>query len=186
MNTLQYAVLGILSYAPFTGYQLKKIFDKSINNFWHASLSQIYKELSTLEKNGQVTSTIQEQGDRPDKRVYEITADGRKTFDDWLAHFPTKYNAPKRDEFSLRIFFGGRLQKTELKRQFERFIEEHKQFEQDLNENKKKIEEIVHSIQLSTEHENIGMFFIQRRAHLVNQTLIEWAEECLRELDGLE
>ena len=78
--SLQYAVLGLLSYRQMTGYDLKKMFDESINNFWAASLSQIYRELGALEGKGYLTSVIEPQDDRPDKRIYSITEAGRAAF----------------------------------------------------------------------------------------------------------
>ena len=180
---LQFAILGLLTYASFTGYFLSKVFDKSINNFWSASLSQIYRELGELEKKGYVTSTIEAQDDRPDKRVYQITEAGRQAFLDWLQEFPESLSSPKRDEFSLRVFFGGKLEKTELKKLFERFLAERKADEQTSIENKKKIMEIVATFKAPAETEEMGMRFIQRRKDMTNRVLIEWAEECIQELD---
>ena len=49
--SLSYAVLGLLSDRPMTGYDLKLVFDKEMNSFWPAQLSQIYRELSTLVRS---------------------------------------------------------------------------------------------------------------------------------------
>ena len=38
--SLEYAILGFLNYHPYTGYDLKKIFDTSIRHFWPADQSQ--------------------------------------------------------------------------------------------------------------------------------------------------
>ena len=43
--SLKHALLGFLSYAPMTGYDLKRYFDQSIHHFWNANLSQIYPRL---------------------------------------------------------------------------------------------------------------------------------------------
>ena len=102
--SLQYGILGLLNYAPMTGYNLKKLFDESVNNIWEASLSQIYRELGTLEKNGLVTSQIEQQDDRPDKKIYSISEEGKIAFSEWLVNFSDKFISPKRDEFMLRIF----------------------------------------------------------------------------------
>ncbi len=180
---LQYAILGILTYFPLNGYLLGKILDKAINSFWNASLSQIYRELGVLEKKGYVSSTIQEQDDRPDKRVYSITPEGQRAFDAWLVQFPESLSTPRRDEFALRIFFGGKLSRAQLKKQFERFLEERQAFAQAMVDNKKKITEIIAAFKTPGENEEIGMRFIARRAQLSNQALIQWAEECLAELE---
>ena len=56
--SLAYAILGLLTYESLTGYELKQRFDCSINYFWSAHLSQIYRELNVLEKKELVTVKI--------------------------------------------------------------------------------------------------------------------------------
>ncbi len=184
---LQYAILGILTGYPLNGYYLKKIFDGSVNYFWTASLSQIYRELVALEKKGYVISSIQEQDDRPDKRIYTITEAGRRAFQEWLINFPEVLVTPKRDEFSLRIFFGSKLGKAELKKQFERFIEERENFTKTMSENKKMLTELARKkkspTSTSAAKEELCMYLIAKRAQMTNQVLIQWAEECIEELD---
>jgi PadR family transcriptional regulator, regulatory protein AphA len=183
---LQFAILGLLTYAPLTGYTLSKIFDKSIHSIWSASLSQIYRELAALEAKGFVVSSIEAQDDRPDRRVYTLTSAGLAAFEEWLGHFPDDLIGPRRDEFMLHIFFGGKLGRAELKQQFERFLAERRAFEQAMIDNKKKVMEIVKTFQNPATNEDMGMRFVQRRAVLTNQMLIQWAEECLKELEDVE
>lgn len=63
--SLPHAILGLLTYQPMTGYDLKQVFDTSINHFWSAHQSQIYRELAALESKGQVTSQIEPQEGTP-------------------------------------------------------------------------------------------------------------------------
>ncbi|SON64502.1 transcriptional regulator of PadC (fragment) [Latilactobacillus sakei] len=46
-NILQYLLLGLLNQAPKTGYDLKRVFENEIGEFWQAKHSQIYPELKT-------------------------------------------------------------------------------------------------------------------------------------------
>ncbi|MGE5576976.1 MAG: PadR family transcriptional regulator, partial [Syntrophothermus sp.] len=62
--SLPYAILGFLSYRPMTGYDLGNFFKQSVAHFWHAELSQIYRELGKLEEKGLVKSEIQPQESR--------------------------------------------------------------------------------------------------------------------------
>lgn len=187
--SLQNAVLGILTYSPMNGYHLKKIFDKSVNYSWTASLSQIYRELGILEKKGQVISSIEKQEDRPDKKIYRITEDGKKSFEDWLINFPESFSTPKRDEFMLRLFFGSKIEKEELIKQFKRFIEERESFREIMKEGKKAIMNMSESIDgdlgnLSLENEELYWYFIGKRAIMTNEVLIKWAKECIEELEN--
>ncbi|OPX60080.1 MAG: Transcriptional regulator PadR-like family protein [Methanobacterium sp. PtaB.Bin024] len=182
--SLSYAMLGILSYGPMTGYGLKKVFDKSISQVWAASLSQIYRELSTLEKNGYVSSTIQKQEDRPDKRIYTITEIGKDAFLDWLGDFPEKLVFPQRDEFMLRIFFGSKLEKEEVIKQFERFIFQKNQYMGILSEIEDKFNEGGNEFVIgSAEKDKLFWHFTIKRSKMTLKTVIKWAEECIKELE---
>ena len=46
--SLEYAILGFLNYLPLSGYDLKKMFDTSVQHFWPADQSQIYRTLARL------------------------------------------------------------------------------------------------------------------------------------------
>jgi PadR family transcriptional regulator, regulatory protein AphA len=187
--SLQYGILGLLSYAPMNGYNLKKLFGKSINYIWTASLSQIYRELGSLEGKGFVSSTIQQQDDRPDKRIYSITEEGKKAFLEWLRDFPAVLAAPKRDEFMLRVFFGSKLSRAELISQFERFAEEKKIADVAMTEDRKIIDATAKDIKknfamMSDEKDGLLWRMITKRAVMTNHLLIQWAEECIKELQN--
>lgn len=182
--SLQFGILGLLNYAPMTGYNLKKIFDKSINHIWTASLSQIYRELGTLEKKGYVNSKIEEQDDRPDKKIYSITENGKQAFIGWLNNIPDEFISPKRDEFMLKLFFGARLGKDHAKNQLERFVEDRSQFIKNLQDDTIKMSQKpeIYGNEISTK-ESLYIGFVIKRAIMSSQILIQWANECIEELD---
>ena len=82
--------------------------DRSTTHFWHAKLSQIYTTLKTLEKDGSVTSTLETQQDRPDRRVYTITPHGKQLLQQWLAQ-PETDLSPKKETLVLKLFFSAQL-----------------------------------------------------------------------------
>lgn len=183
--SLQFAILGLLEYKSMTGYDLKKIFDESINNFWAASLSQIYRELGTLENKGYLASVIQPQNDRPDKRIYNITEAGKTAFKEWIANFPQRVSKEARDEFTLRVFFGSHLSKEDLIKQFQRFKDEKLS---DLEKTKSLNElsvKYTEEMQLFN-NEELCWKFVLRRARLTLDMLIHWADECIEDLRSEE
>jgi DNA-binding PadR family transcriptional regulator len=99
---LAYALLGLLARAPRSGYDLIREMEEPIGFFWHARRSQIYPELARLERAGFVAHTVVEQQERPDKKVYEITEDGRAVLAAWAAE-PMRMTS-ERDEFMLKVF----------------------------------------------------------------------------------
>jgi DNA-binding PadR family transcriptional regulator len=92
-----------------TGYDLSKAFNDSLSFFWQAKTSQIYKELEGMEKNGWLTSEIVYQTEKPNRKVYSITENGRKALVNWLAspEEAIKGAFSLKSEFLMRIFFAG-------------------------------------------------------------------------------
>lgn len=110
---LKYVLLGFLNYAPQTGYELKQAMDKSTSFFWHAKQSQIYTTLKGLEAEGLVESQVEPQADRPDRRVYTITAAGQGDLQEWLARPQTEID-PRKETILLKLFFSARLDKETI------------------------------------------------------------------------
>lgn len=82
---LKHGILGLLNYRELTGYEIMETFRDSLNFFWNAQTSQIYRELQGLEKNGWVSKTLVLQKGKPDKNVYSITEEGKRELLRWLA-----------------------------------------------------------------------------------------------------
>jgi DNA-binding PadR family transcriptional regulator len=108
------ALLGLLNYRPMTGYDLKKILDHPMGFFWVAQMSQIYRELNKMEGKGLVKSEIVPQEKRPDRKVYQLTKEGKETFLNWLNKFPDQLSQISRSQFLMRIFFSSRIKLEEL------------------------------------------------------------------------
>ena len=49
-DLLKQGILGLLNYGDMSGYEIKTIFQQSLNYFWTAQTSQIYRELQSLER----------------------------------------------------------------------------------------------------------------------------------------
>jgi DNA-binding PadR family transcriptional regulator len=73
--------LGALMAGDASGYEIRKMFEDGVFSFFQmASLGSIYPALTKLSQDGLVTFTEQEQENRPDKKVYRLTAEGRRSF----------------------------------------------------------------------------------------------------------
>jgi PadR family transcriptional regulator AphA len=119
--SLEHAILGFLNYSPFSGYDLKKVFDISVQHFWPADQSQIYRTLSRLEDKGWAEQEIVEQEDRPDRKVYHITKAGQKELRRWLTTpLPSK---AVRSAPLIQVFFAAQLSDGEILAMFERWAE---------------------------------------------------------------
>jgi len=82
-TAVTWAVLGLLGLRPMSGYDIKRAVDRTIRHFWAASYGQIYPELKRLEEAGWIAGQDAGRGGRS-RRVYRITARGRRALKDWL------------------------------------------------------------------------------------------------------
>lgn len=119
--SLEFAILGFLNYHPYTGYDLKKIFDSSVRHFWPADQSQIYRTLSTLTERSLVEMEKVPQEDRPDRKVYHITNLGRDELRKWLAGVPPM-DEPRSAPL-IQVFFSGMFSDEEILQKFEGYAE---------------------------------------------------------------
>jgi PadR family transcriptional regulator AphA len=120
--SLEHAILGFLNYGPSSGYDLKKMFDVSVNHFWPADQSQIYRTLSRLEDKGWVDKHVIEQDDRPDRKEYQITETGQAELRQWLT---TPLRAKEmRHAGLIQVFFAGQLSDEEILEMLERIAGE--------------------------------------------------------------
>jgi DNA-binding PadR family transcriptional regulator len=105
--SLRYALLGLLTEKPLSGYDLSKTIEESQDLFWKASTSQIYRELAKLSDDGYVEVSIEQQEGRPNKKVYYSTDGGKSAFHTWLME-QSDANI-NRVEFLIRTFFFDKL-----------------------------------------------------------------------------
>jgi PadR family transcriptional regulator AphA len=103
-TTTKYALLGVLSVHPASGYEIKKFCDCSLANFWSENYGHIYPVLKQLERERLATKVTHATPGKPAKNVYSITKAGRAVLRRWLA---SPIGPPVvRLEFLLRFFFA--------------------------------------------------------------------------------
>ncbi|HEY4385489.1 MAG TPA: PadR family transcriptional regulator [Ktedonobacteraceae bacterium] len=103
---ITYGVLGLLEYwGPMSGYDLKRMFDHVLAPMWGAVHSQIYHELRRMSTLGWVEMERVEQEARPDRKVYQITQQGRQALREWQEQPPAILQM--KDELLLKILFGS-------------------------------------------------------------------------------
>src|SRR5690606_9913997 len=85
VNRTEYAVLGPLALGARTGYDIKKMADGALGHFWNESFGHIYPILRRLDARGWVTSTVEPQEGRPDRKVYALTPAGEEALREWFA-----------------------------------------------------------------------------------------------------
>ncbi|MEV0830495.1 PadR family transcriptional regulator [Nonomuraea rubra] len=109
---LRHAVLAALLDGEYSGYQLTKIFDVGVSNFWYAAPQQLYAELTKLEADGLVAGREVVQHGRPNKRVFKVTQAGL----DELAAFAATPAKPLllRDDLAVKVHAADLLDPAPL------------------------------------------------------------------------
>jgi DNA-binding PadR family transcriptional regulator len=176
---LSHTLLGLLSYGPMTGYELKQVFDRSINHFWSAQMSQIYRDLNNMEVDGWLTSEIEKQDGKPDKRVYTVTEAGRTVFLKWLEKFPAALHEPIRSDFLVRIFFASELELSDVLHEVKRFLRQ----QQEALDTLANTHGVIKDYQQMLDDGTDKAFFWQLTLNMGirhTKTSIEWAEESIK------
>ncbi|PAU73999.1 PadR family transcriptional regulator [Halomonas salipaludis] len=83
--SLRAVLLITLQRDPGTGYDILQRFKTGLAHVWQASHQQIYRELDKMRAAGLLDCETVPQAERPDRKVYCITASGRAELDAWLA-----------------------------------------------------------------------------------------------------
>lgn len=105
-RTTPFAVLGMLSFEPMSGYEIRRELAASTGAFWSESYGQIYPALRDLARKGLARRHAARRTRGPRRFVYEITPQGREALRRWLLEPP--HAAPPRNELLLKLFFGNR------------------------------------------------------------------------------
>lgn len=105
---IQHAVLALLSDGPCHGYQLRAAFEEAVGPSWGGlNIGHLYQVLDRLARDGHVTSSLEPQTDRPDRRVYALTPAGSTELDRWLAE-PVARSGGFRDDLVLKLMAAAR------------------------------------------------------------------------------
>ncbi len=180
--SLRFGLLGLLTYRDMTGYDLNKAFESSLQFMWNAKASQIYRELGKMEDEGLVTSHIEAQHKKFDRKVYSITSSGKRAFQEWLETFPNDLTFPVRDEFIVRVFFGQNLNAENLAFEIQRFKRQREEALQDLGRVSGTAKEAAEQDGLEESHFYWALTINKARKEI--RAEIEWADETIKELKG--
>ncbi|HHS97973.1 MAG TPA: PadR family transcriptional regulator [Chloroflexi bacterium] len=101
---LEKVLLGFLMQGPLHGYDLHRRVETELGYVWRMGMGYIYNTLKELEQAGQVESVVLPQENRPPRKVYRITPEGRRSFLDWVRQ-PVDAVRDMRVEFPAKLYF---------------------------------------------------------------------------------
>lgn len=109
----EHAILGLLAQSAdgAHGYDLARNFsvDEPLGAIVRLEPGMLYHHLKKLDKAGWVTATIEQQGTRPPRQVYQLTDEGRAELRRWLTE-PVERTREIRLDFLVKLFFAQRTE----------------------------------------------------------------------------
>jgi len=178
LNQLSVSALGlmaILSERPMTGYELKKLIDRTEFIYWKDSFGSIYPNLSKITELKLADKTRNDQNGRR-RIVYSLTEKGRELVWEWL-HLPAS-KKPVKIELLLKLRFAYPLGRDAILSLLREYRDYHKMMLPDFYENLMYIEGSKDS-SLQTETQRINADFWYR----LTRMLIEWSENSISRID---
>ncbi len=175
-NNLRYILLGLLAQKDLTGYDIKKIFEQEVGDFWSSRHSQIYPELRKLEEEGLISSHMDTAGIRLQKKYYHLASAGRALLQKWLQQ-PLGSLAPTRDEFTMKLYLLSSRKDPLLPQLFQEDIRRHEEHLAHL--------QLRWKLLFSTEEEqnkNFGHALILQEAIQRESRKLEWEKQQLGKL----
>lgn len=178
-NKSKYVVLGILSYGPASGYDIKNWIKNGVGYFWNISYNQIYPTLKKFIQDGLATSITERQDGRPERKVYTLTEKGRETLKNWL-YQPINHNNPNGNELLLKLMLGSQItvdanieHLTRYKNHKSRLLDELRTLEIKINTEE--------SLDPSRPYRLAALM----EGILINESLIKWCDQTISQLNAL-
>ena len=178
---LKHGILGLLNYSDMTGYMIMEVFRDSLNYFWNAQTSQIYRELQNLKKQGWVSDIGIELAGKPDKKLFSITESGREELHRWLAEEDTGIDT--RSPLLMRTFFRGEMPVDENIAFFERVKAQSDEFLTHIQEPNGKAGFYENAI-----NEPMKALYWKMTIEygvMYMKMIKEWSEKCISELEAM-
>lgn len=174
--SIDYMILGMISYFPCSGYTIK--FESEHPNqalVWGGlSCGSIYPRLQKLESDGLIYTYESEDSGRK-KKIYELTPKGWETLYDWVALKPASLSI--QDELMLKMTFAGTTRP-----------EDRELLIRHLNHRKQELEELLQE-HLAWPHNGVsavteyGMLVMERSIEMMKADLA-WIDKAIIQLKG--
>ncbi|MHC4339328.1 MAG: PadR family transcriptional regulator [Planctomycetota bacterium] len=166
------AILGLLSERPLHGYELRSAYQEHLVPHAELNIGQVYTTLDRLERDGLVAHERVSQTERPDKKVYGLTEQGREEFQRWLST-PAPIGLDLRNEAFLKVGLSRKLGgvdaagvvATERRAVFERLAE------------------VSHAkAQAERDGEPLAKVMLLELAELRLEAFLNWLERCVERI----
>ncbi len=177
VNKTDFVILGLLSFGPRSGYDIRKEVRESTGHFWSESYGQIYPALRRLLRAGLVRRREAAAGARR-RHVYELAPGGRQALVRWL-RAPLDPE-PVRRELLLKLFFGAAVSPETLAGH----VRAYRERVRSLKETVERIERVLAEEAGGDPSLPYWRMTLRHGAH-ASRAFEAWCDETLRDLERL-
>jgi DNA-binding PadR family transcriptional regulator len=179
LTTTDYALLGMLTVKPMSGYELKQFAGQSVGHFWSESYGQIYPALQRLAKAGHIRELKPDARSKTgrERRTYALTAAGKKALEEWLPQ-AARTQVP-RSEVLLKLFFGAHTG-------FKVSREHLRELAREQQARLQAYQEIDKELKASTNEQAAFWRITLRSGILTTEAVLAWIDESLDTLDRMK
>ncbi|MCP4539236.1 MAG: PadR family transcriptional regulator [Chloroflexi bacterium] len=110
--SIRYLVLGLITRQPMSGYDIKRFLNSLSWLVGTPSFGSLYPILHTLREKGLVTVEAIPRQDKPPRKIYTITDNGKQVLREWIDQ-PIAAEASLRD-FVMRLILSNNFSHTGL------------------------------------------------------------------------
>ena len=103
---MDFILLGLIGQQPTHAYDLYRRLTGSeeLKTIWTFRQSRLYAVLDKIEKNGLISTRIDNEASLPARKICSLTQEGEKTFEAWL-HSPVSHINEIRSDFLGKLYF---------------------------------------------------------------------------------
>ena len=92
MNVTEIFLLSLIGQNPRYGYEILQFLEETNAKFWiNISMTYVYKLLKNFEQRGWVKAKMVKSGNRPSKKIFQITSAGKKALKEELSEERFKF-----------------------------------------------------------------------------------------------
>ncbi|MGH3494142.1 MAG: PadR family transcriptional regulator [Sciscionella sp.] len=120
-SPLREALLTLLAIRPMSGYDVRRTYQRAMQQIWYAPIGQVYPRLRAMHAEGFLDADVHVQHDRPNRKVYRLTQAGEQQLTGWLdqpAALPRMHH-----EFIHKLFVLDRMTRNRRSQFIEDYIQ---------------------------------------------------------------
>jgi DNA-binding PadR family transcriptional regulator len=162
-------LLGLLNNSNMYGYQINEIIDQHLGTSVQLTKPTAYRYLNQLAEKGYISSTEEQEGNRPVRQVYSITPEGKDAFKAMLRKCLADYE-PAPSHSTIAIAFLNAMPPEETLPLLEKRLQ--------------KIRDLLEGISVDEDHSGSFSYMISHQIRHMEAEL-EWLNEIIEHQNDL-